>query len=421
MYTMIPVKYIIESLLDIDFYKFTMGQLIFHRYPDVRVKYALKIRTKDVHLALSIWKADLEKELDHVRTLRFENSELHYLRGTNEYSERMFKEDYLEFLRNLTLPAYKLKRVGNDYELTFEGLWSEAIYWETIALSIINELYYRALMSEKTPFEQEVVYAAGKMRLAEKIKWLRANSHITFSDFGTRRRFGRKWQKYVVKTLAAEIPKQFLGTSNVFLANKYDLPPMGTAAHEMYMGMSGIMHKSDDTIRASHNKVLEDWWDEYGFGLSIALTDTYGSDFFFNDMTKEQAEKWKGLRQDSGDPIVFGEKAIKFYKKHGIDPKTKFIVFSDGLDIDEMIKITNHFRNRIKIPAFRPTYGWGTNLTNDLGIPPLSMVIKLVESNGHGTVKLSDNLAKAMGKPEDIERFKKIFGHTVTLDETCTY
>ncbi|KKT41120.1 nicotinate phosphoribosyltransferase [Candidatus Giovannonibacteria bacterium RIFCSPHIGHO2_02_43_13] len=414
-------KFIIESMLDIDFYKFTMGQLIFHRYPDVHVKYALKVRTKDVHLAACVKEDYLRYELDHVRTLKFRSSELHYLRGTNEYSERMFKEDYLEFLKNLKLPPYELKRVGDDYELTFEGLWSEAIYWETLVLSIINELYYRALMAEKTSFEQDIVYATGKLRLAEKIKKLRANPKITFSDFGTRRRFSRDWQKYVVHTLAAEIPNQLLGTSNVLLANNCNLLSMGTNAHETDMGVSGVMHGDDDEIRASHNKVLEDWWDEYGFGLSIALTDTYGSDFFFSDMTKEQAEKWKGLRQDSGDPIEFGEKALRFYKKHGIDPKTKFIVFSDGLDIDTMVKITNHFRNKIKIASFRTTYGWGTNLTNDLGFSPLSMVIKLVESNGHGTVKLSDNLAKAMGKPEDIERFKKIFGHTVTLNESCTY
>lgn len=414
-------KFIIESLLDIDFYKFTMGQLIFHRYPNVPVKYALKVRTKGVHLAKVINEADLRREPDHVRTLKFKNSELHYLRGTNEYSERMFKEDYLEFLKNLVLPEYELKRVGDDYELTFEGLWSETIYWETLALSIINELYYRALMAEKTPFEQEVVYAEGKLRLVEKIKKLRANPQITFSDFGTRRRFSREWQDYVVRTLATEVPKQLLGTSSVLLAHKHNLLSMGTAAHEMDMGLSGIMHGSDEEIRASHNKVLQDWWDEYGLGLSIALTDTYGSDFFFSDMTKEQAEKWKGLRQDSGDPIEFGEKAIRFYKKHGIDPRTKFIVFSDGLNIDEMIKITNHFRNRIKIPAFRTTYGWGTNLTNDLGFNPLSMVIKLIESNGHGTVKLSDNLAKATGKPEDIERFKLIFGYTENNYEECVY
>ncbi|MDO8523323.1 MAG: nicotinate phosphoribosyltransferase [bacterium] len=416
-----PAKYIIESLLDIDFYKFTMGQLIFHRYPNVRVKYALKVRTKGANLAKVIKEADLRRELDHVRTLRFRNSELHYLRGTNEYSDRMFKEDYLEFLKNLELTPYELKRAGDDYELTFDGLWSEAIYWETLALAIINELYYRVLMAEKTPFEQEAVYATGKIRLAEKIKKLRANPQITFSDFGTRRRFSRDWQEYVVRTLAAEVPKQLLGTSNVLLAHDCNLLPMGTAAHEMFMGMSGIMHGSDDEIRASHNKAFEDWWDEYGFGLSIALTDTYGSDYAFASMTKEQAEKWKGLRQDSGDPIEFGEKAIKFYKKHGVDPKTKFIVFSDGLDIDTMIKITSHFRNKIKVAAFRTTYGWGTNLTNDLGFSALSMVIKLVESCGHGTVKLSDNLAKAMGKPEDIERFKRIFGHTVTLNESCTY
>jgi nicotinate phosphoribosyltransferase len=176
------------------------------------------------------------------------------------------------------------------------------------------------------------------------------------------------------------------------------------------------MAQSDDTIRASHNRVLREWWEEYGVGLSIALTDNYGTDFFFRDMTAEQARVWKGLRQDSGDPMAFGEKAIAFYERHGIDPREKLIVFSDGLDLGTIVKLADHFAGRIRV-----SFGWGTNLTNDVGFEALSLVIKVIEAHGHPTVKLSDNLAKATGEAPDIEHFKRIFGHTVTTFEECRY
>ena len=176
------------------------------------------------------------------------------------------------------------------------------------------------------------------------------------------------------------------------------------------------MHGSDEEIRNSHNEVLKLWYKHYGKGLSIALTDTYGSDFFFADMSMGQAMEWKGLRQDSGNPFEFALKAINFYRARGIDPLTKLIVFSDGLDADTMIKLYRRFSSKIQV-----TFGWGTNLANDLGLIVLSMVVKLVESNGHGTVKLSDNIEKAIGRPEDIARFKKIFGYDSTYSSICTY
>jgi nicotinate phosphoribosyltransferase len=408
------MDYIIQSLLDTDFYKFTMGQVVFKEFRDVHVRYALRFRTKGVNLVDHIDIDELRYQLDLVRHFRFNNSDLHYLRGTNEYGERMFSEDYLDFLRNLELPDYTL---SDSLDLEFRGPWSTTIYWETYALSIISELYYRGLLSKMSDFERDVIFAQGKVRLDDKIKKLRTRPGLTFSDFGTRRRFSRAWQEYIVKTLAEELPiSQFLGTSNVQIAMDYGLVPMGTSAHEMYMGISGIMHGSDDEIRRSHNEVLKLWYKHYGKGLSIALTDTYGSDFFFRDMNREQAELWRGLRQDSGNPYIFGEKAIRFYNGYDIDPATKLIVFSDGLDVVTMINLYDTFTGRIQV-----TDGWGTNLTNDLGLPPISMVVKLIESNGHGTVKFSDNLAKAIGKPEDIERFKKIFGYDSTYSASCTY
>ena len=407
---------IITSLLDIDFYKFTMGQLVLHRYPDVLVRYAFKNRTSSVKISEFVSEEDLRHELDEARKLRFNNSELHYLRGTNEYGGRMFEEDYLEFLRGFELPEYRLEVVDGELVIEVAGRWCETIYWETIILAIVNELYNDALMSRLSRFEREAVQAEGILRLKRKIKKLRAKPKLRFSEFGTRRRFSGEHQDYVVGVLAEEIPEQLLGTSNVLLAMKHGLLPMGTSAHEMPMTMTGIMHGSDDEILASHNRALQDWWDEYGWGLSIALTDTFGTDFFFRDMTKEQAHDWKGLRQDSGDPMVFGKKALAFYEGHGVDPKDKLLIFSDGLDVDTMIRIHGEFSEAIGV-----TFGWGTNLTNDVGFAPLSLVVKIVEANGHGTVKLSDNMAKAIGSSEDIERFKRIFGHTDTTFEECKY
>jgi nicotinate phosphoribosyltransferase len=407
---------IIESLLDLDFYKFTMGQLVFLKYRDVPVVYALVNRTRKVRLAEFIDAAELRAELDHVRSLRLNNSELHYLRGTNEYGERMFRESYLEFLRELQLPPYELEEVDGSFRLQFRGSWSTSIYWETVALSIVNELYYRSLMKPLSRFEKDLAFARGRMRLAEKIRVLRTKPEISFIEFGTRRRFSRYWQHYVDRILAEELPAQFLGTSSTESAMLHGLVPMGTSAHELNMVMSGIMHDSDDLIRASHNRVLQDWWDLYGWGLSVAVTDTYGSEFFFRDMEESQARAWKGLRHDSGDPFEFGEKAIQFYQGHGIDPKEKLLIFSDGLDLETILALSRRFHGRVKL-----SFGWGTNLTNDLGFEPISIVVKAIEANGHRTVKLSDNLAKATGSREDIERFKRIFGHSHEHEEAVRY
>jgi len=199
-----------------------MGQVVFKEFRDVPVKYAFKLRTQGIDLSKIIDMARLRRELDHVMQLHPDNSELHYLRGTNEYGERMFTEDYLEHWKNLVLPKYSL---SDDFVLEFSGPWSTTIYWETFALSIISELLHEALLEKMSPFEREVVYAQGRIRLSKKIAKIRSEPGLTFSDFATRRRDSRAWHEYVVKTLIEELPKtQFLGTSNVWLAMKYGLP-----------------------------------------------------------------------------------------------------------------------------------------------------------------------------------------------------
>jgi nicotinate phosphoribosyltransferase len=409
--------YIITSVLDTDFYKLTMGQFIFDKYPDVPVKYSFKNRTANVFLAQHIREGDFRRELDHVRDLRLTDNEAAYLLGLRASGRQLFSERYIEFLRGLRLPDYTVTVSENNIDVSVAGNWGEAIYWEIFILSTLNELYFRSLRERLRYNGKKEVFAEGLQRLDRKISLLKAGPPVSFSDFGTRRRFSREWHDLVICRLCSDLPgTMFTGTSNVFLARKYGIAPIGTMAHELFMVMSGIMHGDESMIYASHNRVLQDWWDYYGADLAIALTDTYSTDFFFRDMTHEQTRNYRGLRQDSGDPIAFGEQAIRFYESRGIDPREKVIVFSDGLDIDTILRLAGHFAGRINY-----AFGWGTNLTNDLGFGPLSLVVKVVEACGHATVKLSDNLAKAIGAQQDIERFKRIFGYTGTTHEECRY
>ncbi|HLD96266.1 MAG TPA: nicotinate phosphoribosyltransferase [Patescibacteria group bacterium] len=411
---------ITSSLLDTDFYKFTMGQLIFRSYPDVEVEFGL-INRSGAPLANFIREEELRAELDQVQSLRFNNSELHYLRGTNEYGERMFGEDYLQFLQNLQLPPYRLERVDDSYRLSFTGPWAAATYWETPALYIVTELRCRSLMDTQSRFDQDATHAAGISRSREKIERLREYPKITFSDFGTRRRFSGAWHDYLVGALAEELPAQFRGTSNVYLAMKHGLLPMGTSAHERNQVVTALAFEEAgadandaETIIASQKKVLDEWWDLYGHGLSIALTDTFGSPFFFRTAPEYVARDWKGTRQDSGSPFSYGEQAINWYAKYGVDPLSKLTVFSDQLDVQRMVDLHLAFRGRLG-----HTFGWGTNLTNDLGFRPISIVIKALRANGRSTVKLSDNLAKAIGEPEEVARYKRAAGYTNTGSEEC--
>jgi len=415
---------IIKSLLDTDYYKFTMGQYAWKYFPKVRVKYAFKNRTKNIKLVNFLNKQELVEQLDYVRSLRFSLEELDYLKSLG-----IFSNDYLSFLNSLTLPPVYVDIEDGELVIETEGLWPEAIFWETFILSIVNELYYKAI---KRPIIQpswinypsEVLsnymdsscLVKGKANLSYKIQTINCNS-FKFVDFGTRRRFSTKWQDYVISLLSKSIEHgNFLGTSNVYLAKKYNIRPIGTLAHELPMVLAGINDYNLELLKCSHNRMLDVWEWLYGKELSIALTDTFGTDFFFRDFSTEKAKYWKGLRQDSGDPFEFGKKVIKFYKDKGINPKEKIIVFSDGLNIDTILKLEKTFKDK-----FITMYGWGTNLTNDMGYEPLSIVVKAVEANGRPLIKLSDNLAKAIGDKKTMEKYKKVFVYDNTYTEPTLY
>lgn len=408
---------IIRSPLDLDYYKLTMAQVVLLKHPSVWVKYGLNNRTVSVPIAEFVDEQELRAELEHIRTLRFTPDEIEFLRESAHIPKGLFCEEFLAFLEGLQLPEVSIERLQNgQYRVETEGRWPDTILWETLILSTVNELYFLSMLEKEGGQSRVSAMHTGFSRLAEKILRLKENPGIHFTDFGTRRRFSREWQQIVVHALLKNVPNQLMGTSNVFLARKFGIPPMGTYAHEMDMVYAGIYHESDEAIRASHQKVLLDWWEVYGESLSIALTDTYGSDFFFADMTHEQAAKWRGLRQDSGDPFAFGEEAIAFYLGKGIDPCTKLIVFSDGLDIKTITALYTRFRDFIRV-----VFGWGTNLTNDVGFEPLSLVLKAIMANGKRLGKISDNLAKATGIPEDIEQLIRIFGYTGNTFEQPRY
>jgi nicotinate phosphoribosyltransferase len=393
---------IITSLLDVDFYKFTMGQFLWRRHRGVPVTFAFKDRSKNVRLPELIREEDLRRELEHVRTLRFKEDELDYLRGLDT-----FKEAFLGFLSGLRLPPVRIRKLKTAYRIEAAGAWPEVTWWETIVLSIVNELYYRAVADRKTAWPE------GGRRLGEKLRLIESRPDIRFIEFGTRRRFSRAWQDYVVGALAKRnrLMKErgrgepCLGTSNVLQARTHGLAPMGTMAHELFMGAFALASSgSDEDLRASHGRVLREWHEEHGEPLSIALSDTFGTGFFFEDWPAEEAGRWKGLRQDSGDPFAFGEKAIAFYERCGIDPAPKTVVFSDGLDAEKIVALHERFSGRIGV-----AFGWGTNLTNDLGFETLHLVMKLVEADGRPAVKLSDEPGKETGPKRAVARAKRVF------------
>lgn len=410
---------IITHLTDTDVYKINMMQLIWEKWRGTPVVNGMNNRTRTVRLAEIIPEQALREQLDHIQSLRFSKPGLDYLEGFRlEDGRPQFKPAFIhEHLATFQLPPYELSKTEDgQYRLLFPGPWERAMLWETLGMSTVNHLRnFYTLQARGLSLAD--LYEEGRRRLDSKIDLLNGYPFLRFMEFGTRRRFCFGWQDDVVGELKSRLLYgQMTGTSNIWLAMKHDLRPQGTQAHELFMAYMRLFGIDPDAIRASQRKVLEDWFALYGYSLSIALTDTVGSDFFFRMMTELLARLWKGLRQDSGDPFVFGEKAIRFYQQYGIDPLTKLLVFSDGLDLDLMIRLYERFASRIQV-----AFGWGTNLTNDLGLDPISLVVKLIEILGVGTVKLSDNLEKATGSPEDIAFMRPIFGHSHNNRQACVY
>ena len=401
---------IVRSLIDNDFYKLLMCQSVFRNKPDAQVRFSLINRAQDVPLAKLIDEGELREELDHIRSLSLTRGESTYLRGNTFYGKRqMFRPDFMDWFENLTLPEYHLERIGDQYELTFEGSWPEVMLWEIPALSVLMELRGRAVLGEMGRFELQVLYARAMTKLWGKIEKLRTVDNLMIADFGTRRRHSFLWQDWCVQAMTEGLGNSFLGTSNCLIAKNRDLEAIGTNAHELPMVYSALAQTDEELAQAPY-QVLSDWHDEHEGNLRVVLPDTYGTQGFL-DRAPDWLAGWTGIRVDSGDPATAAETAIAWWKERGEDPTKKLIIFSDGLNEDKIVQLAKQFDGRCRV-----SFGWGTLLTNDFRgltdgdrLAPFSMVCKAVEANGQPTVKLSDNPNKAMGPADEIARYKRVF------------
>jgi nicotinate phosphoribosyltransferase len=402
---------IFTSLCETDVYKILMQNSIFRYNTNLRATFSFINRT-DVDLLRYVDIGRLKEELAHVASLRYREGEIAHL-----MSWGMFQSAFPKNLRELKLEMPDVaKTAAGKLAVEAGGLWSHSSPWEIPTLAIIAELYGRG-RAKAEGYTEADLYSHGMERLMEKVAFFKAHPYLRGSQFGLRRRFSSLWEQKITEVLLSET--SFLtGVSNVWLARELGVEAQGTNAHELPMAAYAYARsKSNFDARNSVYRVLSDWQELYGQKALIMLPDAYGTDAFLRKLPDNFAYDWRGFRQDSGDPIVFGEKIIAFYKRYGIDPREKLIIFSDGLNKEKMLELYQHFNGRIGI-----SFGIGTDFSNDMGhIKALSLVMKLTSADGRPTVKLSDNIAKATGDAAEIAVAKHIFGYTATFNETAVY
>jgi nicotinate phosphoribosyltransferase len=381
---------IITSLLDTDLYKFTMMQVVLHQFPGAQVEYRFQCRNSASPgiSPLAPMASEIREEIRALCSLRFQEAELAYLR-----SMRFIKSDFVDFLglfrlndKYVTVTALP----SGEIDVSIKGPWLHTILFEIPVLAIINEVYFRH--TQKLPD-----FLEGRRRLDDKIGLLQGEglSALKIADYGTRRRFSRAWHEEVLRALMARLGTssagQFAGTSNVLFAMKLGLTPLGTMAHEYLQACQALGPR----LRDSQVFGFESWAREYRGDLGIALSDVYGIEAFLRDFDMYFCKLFDGARHDSGDPATWGERVIEHYRSNRVDPRTKTLIFSDGLTVPKTIELYRQFQGRCQL-----AFGIGTNLTNDLGYEPLQIVIKMVRCNGQPVAKLSDTPSKNMCEDE---------------------
>jgi nicotinate phosphoribosyltransferase len=372
---------IIQSLLDTDLYKFTMQQVVFHKFPFAEVEYTFQCRTAGADLAP--YADEIRAEIDAFCALSFTDDEIAYLRTI-----RFLNPSYVDALKNLRLRCDQIAiSTENGFELSIKGNWYQTILFEVPLLAVVNEVYFRHThpnAPERDP--------AGRERLAEKVQLLRehAGPKINLIEFGTRRRYSREWQRTVLETLKRDAGPALIGSSNVLACKELGLKPYGTMAHE-YLQACQVFAPLPEFQRFA----LETWMQEYRGDLGIALSDVVGMRAFLDDFDKLFCKAYDGARHDSGDPYEWGDMLIEHYKNMGVDPRVKSGVFSDGLDIPKVIDLARYFDGRL-----HTMFGVGTNLTNDFSFKALNIVLKMTKCNGRPVAKLSDSPGKTMCKDE---------------------
>lgn len=408
---------IIQSALDFDVYKVNMMSAVAALYPDVMVSYKFIVRSEE---DLSDLLPAVQAEILKLQDIRFTEEEIEYMKRVAPYLKPAFVDAlrYFRFnprndvnLHNKTMPDGT-----SQLRITISGLWKETILYETIIMSIVSEVRSRQRWSD-IPFGQFQTVLEGKVRYLKSELKRRNITNFKFSDMSTRRRFSFKAQKTMLEYLCLEVPDCLTGTSNYHLARELNLTPIGTVAHEWFMG-----HQALVSVRDSQKIALQRWQEMFNGALGIALTDTIGIDAFLKDFDEDLSNAYFGVRHDSGCPFTWGEKMIKHYQSLNIDPMTKTLVFTDGLNFEQALNICEHFRDRIQV-----SFGIGTFLANDMGdyindkgeaYQPLSIVIKMVSCNDSPVAKISDEPEKAMC--EDIfflMNLKRRFEQPLDLDE----
>ena len=381
----------LKSILDNDFYKITMQNAVVKLFPNEKVKYSFINRGK--HYFPKGFDAELRKAVNAMAEMKLTKEEKEYLRTTCPYLDL----PYLDFLAGYHYDPSEVSIVQteNDLEVTVVGEWYRTILWEVPLLALISELHYVMNGMER---DSDHTVVQNTLEKADELNDLGVN----FAEFGTRRRHSYQVHDLVVNALTQNKSSKFTGSSNVHFAMKYGVKPIGTHAHEWFM-----FHAAEYGFKMANALSLEHWVDVYRGDLGVALSDTYTTEVFFEQFDKKFAKLFDGVRHDSGDPIEFAEKTIEHYQKHGINPLFKYIIFSDGLNLEKVAEITNACKGKIGI-----SFGIGTNLTNDVGLKPMNIVMKLIAAQSVSgdwipTVKLSDEHGKYTGDPKMIELAKE--------------
>ena len=390
------MEQIINSLLENDLYKFSMGQVIYHQFSDYKTTWDFKCRNKDVYFTSEMVE-EIKEQIKLYCNLRFTENELEYL-----HSIKWLKGSYVDFLR-LWQPRYEDFEITTDADcgLTIEtkGTWLNTSMYEIPTLAIVNEVYFRMA------YDYDELFESFKKRLDEKCEKLKDGKLelVNFSEFGLRRRLSAKAQEIAIEKLADLSGKmhgttKFIGTSNVYLAKKYNLTPVGTMAHEWIMCVGQGNHKHNPAY--SNWYALDAWVKEYGILNGTALTDTITTDCFLKDFQLTYATLFSGVRHDSGDPFEWGEKMIKHYKNLGINPQNKTLLFSDSLDFERADKLYKYFSKKINV-----AFGIGTYISNDTDVPALNIVMKTTKCNGMDVAKISDTPGKGMCRNPKYEHY----------------
>ena len=383
------IPQIIHSLLETDMYKLSMGQAIYHQFPSYETTWTFKCRNEDVFFTPEMVE-EIREQIKAYCSLRFQEEELEYLANIE-----WFKRSYVDYLR-LWQPRFEDFTITADAEcglsIETEGTWLNTSMYEIPTLAIVNEVYFRM------QYDYDKLLESFRERLEEKYGWLFKNTYDigSFSEFGLRRRLSAQAQEMVIEKFShlgdsQNSASRFVGTSNVYLAKKYGLMPVGTMAHEWIMCTGQGDHRHNPAY--SNYYALKAWVNEYGVLNGTALTDAITTDCFLRDFKQTYATLFSGVRHDSGDPIEWGEKMIAHYKTMKIDPMQKTLLFSDNLDFGRADEIFRHFQGKARV-----AFGIGTYLDNDTFAEPLNIVMKTTKCNGQDVAKISDTPGKGMCK-----------------------